>query len=130
MMTTKIPDEIRAAALADLVLMSPAAVAAKYGIKSATVRSWKLRDGGQIVANLQHIATEKKDRIAVLALTYLEASLNAQIAQAYVTSDPNYINRQPAGELAILHGVLADKSIRLLEALHPHSGGVERDDGE
>src|SRR5690349_9945460 len=112
-----IPDEIRAAATADLVLMSPAAVAAKYGLKPATVRSWKARDLPTVTDALQQIATLKKARIGALALEYLEANFNAQIAQAYVTSDPNYINRQPAGELAILHGVLADKSIRLLEAL-------------
>jgi len=118
------------AALADLVLLSPAAVAAKYGIKPATVRSWKRRDLPVIVESLQQIATVKKARIGALALEYLEANFNAQIAQAYVTSDPNYINRQPAGELAILHGVLADKSIRLLEALQPHHADAHPPDAD
>jgi hypothetical protein len=122
---TTIPDEVKAAALADLVLLSPFTVASKYGVSPSTVRSWKARDLPVVLESLQHLATQKRDRIAVLALEYLEANLNALTSQAYVASNPNYINRQPAGELAILHGVLADKSIRLIDALHrgtAHSG--------
>jgi hypothetical protein len=110
----EIPEEIKAAAIADLHLMSPAAVAAKYGLKPTTVRQWKSRELPELVTNV----TEKKERIGALMLEYLEASLNALAAQAYVASDPEYINRQPANELAILHGVIADKSVRLVEALH------------
>ncbi len=116
---TIIPDEIKAAALADLILLAPATVAAKYGIKPSTVRQWKRRELAELAPLSVTGVTVKKERIGALALEYLEANFNAQIAQAYVTSDPSYINRQPAGELAILHGVLADKSIRLLEALQP-----------
>ncbi len=102
-------------------MLSPSAVAAKHGIKRATIYKWLERDKPLVDVNgvvLSNIVELKKARIGALAMEYLEANFNAQIAQAYVTSDPNYINRQPAGELAILHGVLADKSIRLLEALH------------
>jgi len=106
--------------MADLVLLSPSAVAAKHGIKRATIYKWLEREKPLIGPDaLSNVVELKKGRIGALAMEYLEANLNAQIAQAYVTSDPNYINRQPAGELAILHGVLADKSIRLLEALQP-----------
>jgi len=123
MMTTTravIPDDVKAAAMADLVLLSPSAVAAKHGIKRATIYKWLEREKPLIGPDaLSNVVELKKGRIGALAMEYLEANLNAQIAQAYVTSDPNYINRQPAGELAILHGVLADKSIRLLEALQP-----------
>ena len=37
-------------------------------------------------------------------------------AQSVVAADPNYIRRQKAEQLAILHGVMADKFIRILEA--------------
>lgn len=121
---TTIPDEVKAAALADLALMSPMAVAAKHGLKFGTVRSWKSRES-PLTLSLQHVATQKRERIVALALEYLEASFNAQIAQAYVTSNPNYINRQPANDLAILHGVLGDKAVRLLEALQPHRAESE-----
>lgn len=122
-----IPDEIKAAVLADLVLMSPAAVAAKYGLKPGTVRGWKSQEQSALVPIESDpvVITQKKHRITALMLEYLEANLNAQIAQAYVAADPTYINRQPAESLAILHGVFSDKAVRLVEALQ---SGV-RDEG-
>ena len=121
-----IPDEVKAAALADLVFMAPAAVAAKYGLKRSTVNGWKSleRPGSDLLTmGDATLISVKKQRIGALMLEYLEASLNALAAQAYVTSDPNYIAKQPADQLAILHGVIADKSIRLVEALHRSEGG-------
>lgn len=101
--------------------MAPAAVAAKYGLKRSTVNGWKSleRPGSDLLTmGDATLISVKKQRIGALMLEYLEASLNALAAQAYVTSDPNYIAKQPADQLAILHGVIADKSIRLVEALH------------
>jgi hypothetical protein len=46
---------------------------------------------------------------------YMLASLATLRKQAEVASDASYIRRQRAGELATLHGVMADKSLRLLE---------------
>lgn len=114
-------DAQRAAALADLVLLGPGATAAKYGIPSGTLRSWASR--------FDPAATLKKDHLGLLAATYLEANLQALTAQAYVASDPDYIERQPAESLAILHGVMADKSIRLFEALHRDAEQLELGDG-
>src|SRR5262245_39200416 len=96
-------------------LIGPGAVAAKYDIPVGTLWSWRSRDDRPIVAS---VASIKKDRIGALVASYLEANLQALTAQAYVVSQPDYINRQSANDLAILHGVMADKSIRLLEALH------------
>lgn len=124
---TKIPEEMRAAALADLELMSSAAVAAKYGLKPATVRKWRSREMAALAPLDVTTVSLKKQRIAALMLEYLEAGLNALTAQAYVASDPTYINRQPANELAILHGVIADKSVRLVEALHGNEGAHDPD---
>jgi len=111
-------DEERAAALADIVLLGTGAVAAKYGIPLGTLKTWQQEY--QIV----HDPSVKKSRIEALAMNYLEASLQALSAQAYVISKPEYIERQSAGELAILHGVVADKAVRLLDAL----GRAERVD--
>lgn len=113
---TTIPDEVKAAALADLTLMGPAAVAAKYKLNVKTVGVWKVRELPASQAITTELVVQKKHRITALMLEYLEANLNALTAQAYVAADPTYINRQPANELAILHGVLADKSVRLVEA--------------
>jgi hypothetical protein len=122
-------DEVKAAALADMVLLGAHATAAKYHIPVGTIWSWTSRE--------QPLASLKKDHIGALVACYLEANLQALTAQAYVASDPAYIDRQPADGLAVLHGVMADKSIRLLEALHagsgsaaPDAGGVHRIDGD
>lgn len=106
----------KAAALADIYLLGPGAVSAKYGIPRSTLSTW------QETFEIVHDPIVKKSSIEALAMNYLEASLQALSAQAYVASQPEYIERQPAGELAILHGVMADKSVRLLDAL----GSAER----
>lgn len=108
----------RSAALADIVLLGTGATASKYDIPRSTLTTW------QETYSIVHNPQVKKASIEVLAMTYLEASLQALIAQSYVISQPEYIERQPAGELAILHGVVADKAVRLLDAL----GRAERVD--
>jgi transposase-like protein len=110
-------EEEKAAALADVLLMGPGATAAKYSVPLGTLKTW------QREYEIVHDPSVKKGRIEVLVMTYLEASLQALSAQAYVASQPEYIERQPAGELAILHGVMADKSVRLLEALSRRQPG-------
>ena len=123
---TTIPDEVKAAVLADLVLLAPATVAAKHGLKPGTVRRLKSQELQLApLENDPRVITQKKHHIAALMLEYLEASLNAQIAQAYVAADPTYINRQPAESLAILHGVMGDKAVRILEAIHSAQTGDE-----
>lgn len=107
-------DDLRAAALADVVLLGPGATAAKYGIPRSTLTTW------QQTHDIVHDPSLKKARIMDLAATYLEANLQALTAQAYVTSEPEYIKQQSAEGLAILHGVMADKSVRLLEAIARH----------
>lgn len=117
-------DETKAAAIADSQFIGVGAAAAKHGIPSGTLASWRSRE------DMQPIAIIKKDRIGQLVFAYLEANLQALTAQAYVSSDPEYINRQPADGLAILHGVMADKSVRLLEALHGSQAEPPAIDGD
>jgi transposase-like protein len=90
-------------------------IARQYDVPTATIRSWKSRQGnGNSVAI---VATEKKEQIGELLLAYLTDVLIALRAQAKVFANAEYITKQPASEAAVLHGVLADKGIRLLEAL-------------
>lgn len=107
-------EEFKAAVLADVLLIGPGATAAKHGIPRSTLSEW------QKTYNIVHDPQSKKARVLDLAVTYLEANLQALTAQAYVASQPEYIERQPAEGLAILHGVMADKSVRLLEAIARH----------
>lgn len=120
-------EELRAAALADVLLIGPGAAAAKYGIAIRTLFDWRQR------YETADLLLVKKGRIGALVAVYLEANLQALTAQAYVASQPEYIERQPAESLAILHGVMADKSVRILEALDAsseraalESGGVHQ----
>lgn len=113
---------LKAAALADVLLLGPGATAAKYHIPIRTLFAWREQ---YEVADLLPM---KRERIGQLVAIYLEANLQALTAQAYVTSQPEYIDRQPAGELAILHGVMADKSVRLLEAITKQSSPAELDE--
>ena len=114
-------DEEKAAALADVALLGPGAVSAKYDVPLGTLKSW------QREYEIVHDPSIKRGRIEMLAITYLEANLQALTAQAYIASQPEYLDRQPAGELAVLHGVMADKSLRLLEALTRHTPPREID---
>jgi transposase-like protein len=60
----------------------------------------------------------KKD-IATQVLELLEIKLNALKAIAQSISRSEYIQKQPASEVAVLYGVLADKAFRILSALEP-----------
>lgn len=58
----------------------------------------------------------KKEVIEQLFAQYLEKSLRATLAQLEVISDPDWIRTQNAADLATLHGVVFDKSVRVFDA--------------
>lgn len=107
-------EETKAAVMAALLSgQSVSQVAATYHIPIGTVKRWSAAAKEQ----LEPVRTEKRERIGELLLDYLEANLAALKAQAKVFADAEWIQKQPASEAAVLHGVIADKGIRLLEAL-------------
>lgn len=109
-------EHIKAQALAALLAgQSPAQVAATFGIPTGTLKSWKSRQANG--ATVATVATQKKERIGELLLEYLEEGLTTLREQLKVFRDPDWLKKQSAGEAAVLHGVIADKQIRLLEAL-------------
>ncbi len=61
----------------------------------------------------------KKKEIGELILGYLAVSLSTLKKQAAFFADEKWLRKQDASSVAVLHGVLADKVIRLLEALAP-----------
>lgn len=87
-------------------------VAKQYHLPHSTVSRLKT----QIQGKLDELGHKKRRDFGEKLADYLEANLNALTAQAKAVSDPAYIKRQAAHELATLHGVMADKGIRLLEA--------------
>lgn len=105
-------EQTRAAVMAALLAgQSVNSVAKEYKIPKGTVSGWKDKALGVVTE-----ATQKRDEIGGKLYAYLLASLDALKAQSIVFADPAWLRKQPANELAVLHGVLTDKAIRLLEA--------------
>ena len=64
-----------------------------------------------------------------LVMDYVAALLMALTAQLQVLGDPDWVRHQPAGELAVLRGVLNDKAVRLLATLRHSDDGPAPDAG-
>lgn len=108
-------DHIKAQALAALLAgQSFSQVASAFGVPIGTLKSWKQRDMGGVRSP---DASAKRERIGVLLLDYLEEGITTLRVQARVFRDETWLKAQSASEAAVLHGVLADKQFRLLEAL-------------
>ena len=116
---SKYSEETKAAVLAALLTgQSVSSIAREYSIPKGTVSAWKNR-------GVTKKATQKRvDRIGELLTGYLEANLTALQSQAVVFSDPAWLKKQLASDAAVLHGVMTDKAVRLLEAL---SAGSQND---
>lgn len=65
---------------------------------------------------LQQIATKTRANLEDLIEEYLRENLITLAVQAKHFRDPDWLKRQSAEQLAVLHGVSTDKAIRLLEA--------------
>ncbi len=106
-------DETKAAAMAALLAgQSLNSVADEYQIPRGTVATWKRNARAGVYEQDQ----PQKKKIGDLLLAYVETNLIALEAQARAFSDETWLRNQPASEAAVLHGVMTDKAIRLLEA--------------
>lgn len=107
---SKYSDETKAAVIAALLAgQSVSAVAKEYDIPKGTVSSWKTRD-------VAGVATQKAE-IGDLLIEYLTENLKTLRRQAELFRTEEWLMDQPASDAAVLHGVLTDKAVRLLEAL-------------
>ncbi len=116
-------EELKAAVMSALLTgQSTFAVATEYRIPEGTVKAWKSKQlNGDSVAT---VVTEKKERIGELLISYVATSLETLQIQVKTFADKDWLQKQTASEVAVLHGVIADKTIRLLEAL----AGPEEDE--
>jgi hypothetical protein len=65
---------------------------------------------------LEQVGTQKKERsLEQLIHGYLNAGLETLAIQAVVARNPRYLMRFSPESMAVLHGVIADKMIRILE---------------
>ena len=107
-------DEMKAGAMAALLAgQSVSKVAKEYRIPRGTVGRWS----SELRRSTKHFEEEKKEEIGDLLMGYLEENLRTLVVQSQVFGDPDWVREQDAQELAVLHGVLADKTIRILEAI-------------
>lgn len=85
-----------------------AEVAREYSLPESTVSRW--RKVARAEAGLS-------DDIGELLLAYLSENLRTLQAQAVAFRDPEWLRDQGASDVGVLHGILTDKAVRLLEAL-------------
>lgn len=102
-------DDVRAQVMAALLSgQAMSFVAEAFAIPIQTVSRWARSEGLG--------GRENKNDIGDLIRAYLDENLETLRAQAEFARDPDWLRGQPASEFAVLHGVLADKAIRILEA--------------
>ena len=112
---------VKAAAIAALMAgESPRVVADSHGLPLSTVRKW----GVETRRDNLIVRPEKKAELGELVHGYLEDLLATVAAQARFARDESWLRQQNAGDLAILHGVLVDKAVRILAALEPADGDI------
>ena len=108
-------DELKAQVMAALLSgQSVSSVANEYDIPRSTVGNWRVKLNQ---AGVPSVPNTKKEEIGDLLVSYLHANLKALESQTLVFADKAWLHRQSASELAVLHGVMTDKAVRLLEAL-------------
>lgn len=106
-------DETKAQVMAALLTgQSINAVAREYKIPKQTISNWKNRDKPGVPRD----DTQKAAEIEDLLSGYLKENLKTLRAQAEFFRAETWLKKQEASQLAVLHGVLSDKAIRLLEA--------------
>ena len=100
---------------------SVSVVARDYKVPRGTISRWRAQASEIIEAE----RAQKSTSIDVLLREYLEANLKALREQTKVFSNEQWLKRQDASAVAVLHGVLADKAVRILEAFggEPEPGG-------
>jgi transposase-like protein len=115
-------EQIKAQALAAMLAgQAPSDVARAFGIPVGTLHSWKSRQRhGESLASL---ASDSRARIGVLLLDYLQAALETLGRHQVAFRNEEWIHKQSAAEIAVLHRETLAGAIRLLEGL------ADQDDG-
>jgi hypothetical protein len=86
-------------------------VAEAHNLPVPTVSGWAKG------IDFEQVRIKKGEQLADLTFGYLTALLSALTEQVSHVRTKEYVSKQPASEIAVLHGVMADKAFRLLSAL-------------
>jgi transposase-like protein len=105
----------KAAVIASLLTgYSVSEVALRHGLDKSVVSRWKARIPA---GELQRVATKKGEQVTDAVFNCVLGNIEALTAQAKAASDPEWIRNQSAKNLAMLHGVMFDKTFRILECI-------------
>lgn len=112
------PEELKAVAMAALLSgQSINVVAEKYNIPRGTISAWATRERNAMRGNDSLITEDQQERIGALIIDNVEAMLETTKEMMDVFKEKAWLRKQSASEVAVLFGVIADKTYRLLEAL-------------
>jgi transposase-like protein len=123
------PPEVKAAVIAALLTGQRVGVLAEqYHLPQQTVSEWNK----QAKSLLTEAVRSKKVTVDISGglNRYLEAALAAIATQTEISADRAWLKRQDASSFAVLHGVMVDKIIRLLEAAEAGREQAEESDPE
>jgi transposase-like protein len=114
---TRHDDATRAQVMASLLQGQSIDHAAEtYSIPRSTVARWRKKARG-LLGELDGPEAGDVAAIGDLLMHYMREGLETVAAQQQVFRDPTWLREQSASEAAVLHGVVVDKLVRLLEAL-------------
>lgn len=104
-------DEVKAAVMAALLAGNTVNyVADQFNIPRGTVKFWRAKMPPTTVD------PKKEAELANRLDNLLLASLDTLAAQVRLYGNEEWLKEQRAGELGLLFGIIADKTVRLLEA--------------
>ncbi len=107
--------EVKAAVMAALLQgQGVTETSQEFGVPIGTVGRWKKALGEK---ELERLGNEKQDELGNLLMGYLRQNIKTLTIQSRFAANEKWLNRQSAESVAVLHGVMADKSVRLLEAI-------------
>ena len=92
-------------------------VAKEYDLPTTTVSRWRA----------QALEAGPRADVGELLTAYLREVLVTLVAQVHVFRDPDWLRAQDASSVGVLHGILTDKAIRLLESLEASPMGEGSD---
>lgn len=116
----RISDQKRAAVMAALLAgQGVSEVAKAHEVSKATVS--RLRKGIS-AQKLEQVETKKRADFESLIIDYVATNLRTLKAQSEEAARPSFIRQQNASDLAVLHGVLTDKTIRILSVFEVGDG--------
>ncbi len=108
-------DHTRAAVLAALLAgQRVSEVASEFKLPHSTVSRWKKSLSPD---KLDEVGRKKEEDFNGLIGAYLKETLTTLRAQTKFFRNETWLKKQTATELAVLHGVQADKAFSLLEAI-------------